>query len=109
MKPLCEMEKEEFKRIYKTLKDEGFTEREICSKLYTNQHALTAYKMVWKVDTIKTRKNKSGVREEHFRKGALIGLDRRLILRRVRDGMHVSQAISLPRQTKHINKGLKNK
>jgi hypothetical protein len=108
-KTLFEMDQEEFTQTYKQLKREGLSDAEIADRLLTNHVTLNAYKQVWKVETIKIRKNSRGVTEEHFRKGALIGLDRRIILRRVGDGMPISLAISTPRANKMVRQRRKRK
>jgi hypothetical protein len=81
-----------------TQKDEGLTDQEIVNRLFTNRVILNAYKEVYGIETIKVRKNRVGVTEEHFRKAEKLGIDRRTVLRRVRDGISVEMAINTPKQ-----------
>jgi hypothetical protein len=99
VKDFTEMTQKEFADMYFTLKNEGLTDQEIVNRLFTNRVILNAYKEVYGIETIKVRKNRVGVTEEHFRKGERIGLDRRTILRRVRDGVSIDVAINTPKQT----------
>jgi hypothetical protein len=99
VKDFAEMTQKEFADMYFTLKNEGLTDQEIVNRLFTNRVILNAYKEVYGIETVKVRKNRVGVTEEHFRKGERIGLDRRTILRRVRDGVSIDVAINTPKQT----------
>jgi hypothetical protein len=98
VKDFAEMTQKEFADMYFTLKNEGLTDQEIVNRLFTNRVILNAYKEVYGIETIKVRKNRVGVTEEHFRKAEKLGIDRRTVLRRVRDGISVEMAINTPKQ-----------
>lgn len=91
-------DKEAFIDYYYKCKYEGKLDAEIVKELCITTAWFTVVKRFHGVETITIRKNKVDVTEEDFRKGALNGLDRRIILRRVRDGMHVKLAINTPRK-----------
>jgi hypothetical protein len=95
-------DKEEFTRFYQQGKYIGKLDSEIANTLNVDYSFLKFLKELHDVKTIIIRKNRNGLTEEHFRKGALIGLGRRIILRRVRDGMSIEQAISTPKNKKKI-------
>jgi hypothetical protein len=97
------LDKEEFEKFYKHRKHDGKLDSEIAEELNTNCVNLKFLKEIHDVKTIIIRKNRNGLTEEHFRKGYEIGLGRRIILRRVRDGMSIEQAISTPKNKKKIN------
>jgi hypothetical protein len=98
LKSIYDLKENEFRKMYFDLKKEGLTDGEICERLFISRVTLNAFKDVYGVETVKIRKNKVGVTEEHFRKGAEIGLTRRMILRRVREGIKVDVAIITPKQ-----------
>lgn len=102
-------DKEEFTRFYHHGKYIGKLDSEIANSLNVNYDFLKFLKELHGVKTIVIRKNKSGLTEEHFRKGAEIGLGRRIILRRVRDGMSIQQAITTPKHVKKITHRRKRK
>jgi hypothetical protein len=97
-------DQKQFAEYYHKRKYEGKLDREIANEMYLTIQWFTVLKQLYDIETITIRRNDVGVTEEHFRKGALIGLDRRLILRRVRDGMSVHKAITTPRQKNWRNK-----
>jgi hypothetical protein len=94
--------KETFEYYYKQCKYDGKLDSEIASELSIDYGFLKFLKELHDVKTIIIRKNRNGLTEEHFRKGSEIGLGRRIILRRVRDGMSIEQAISTPKNKKKV-------
>jgi hypothetical protein len=90
--------KEEFEKFYNQCKYEGKTDEEISREIYISPVTFSLLRNIHKIESKLIRKNTVGVTEDDFRKGALIGLDRRIILRRVRDGMHIKNAINTPRK-----------
>jgi hypothetical protein len=97
-------DKEEFTCHYHKRKYEGKLDQEIADEIYVTIQWLCVLKQMYDIETITIRRNDLGVTEDHFRKGALMKLDRRLILRRVRDGMSVERAITTPRKKNWRNK-----
>lgn len=107
---LREMSSEDFVWFYLEQKREGKTDADIAYENGVIPITFRALKDIHGVETIIIRKNKLGITEEHFRKGEMIGLERRIILRRVRDcGMSIEQAITTPRMKNKITRRRKRK
>jgi hypothetical protein len=96
--------KEEFTSYYHNRKYEGKLDQEIADEIFVTIQWFWILKQMYDIETITVRRNNVGVTEGDFRKGALIGLDRRIILRRVRDGMPVKTAINTPRKVTNRRK-----
>lgn len=102
-------DKEKFEEFYHDCKEKGMLEIEIADVLKTDCNTLRTLRSILGVKTVVIRRNRSGVTEEDIRKGIENGLNRRLILRRVRDGMSVQQAITTPKNTKKVTHRRKRK
>jgi hypothetical protein len=91
--------KKEFTYHYTKRKAEGFLDCEIRKEMGVPNVTFTTLKALYGLkDTERVRRNNQGVTEEQLQKGESIGLTRRIILRRVREGWSVDRAIHEPKE-----------
>jgi hypothetical protein len=86
----------DFKSRYLMLKNEGKTDVEISKLLFISRTTLTRLKKENQLGGI--MRNKQGISENQLKQAESIGLDRHLVLLRVREyGWSIEQAISIPK------------
>ena len=90
-------DKEEFTKFYLKRKEERYLDKEIAKELHVSHVIFSTLKTMYDLHYgEKIRRNKQGLTEEDFRKGEQIGLTRRTMLRRRRDGWSIRRAITTP-------------
>jgi hypothetical protein len=87
-----------FKERYMEMKLNGLRDREIAKEMGICKDTLTRRKKIFGVRyTVKRiRKNKSGISERDIQKGVERGVPRMRILKRMRSGWSVEEAINSP-------------
>ncbi|MGM7719405.1 hypothetical protein [Metabacillus sp. Hm71] len=89
---------ENFKEEYLSHKAKNLTDEEISELMFMSTTTLKVYKKKNGLKNRKPCKNYLGITEEHFKSAAEIGLNRKLVLDRVRVlGWSISKAISTPK------------
>lgn len=92
-------------RKYMNIKmSRNLTDKKIAEMLGISRDKLTSLKKTWKLPLKKQKDNLQGLSERDFEIGALHGLSRSIILRRVRDrGWTVEKAIREPKDETKIH------